>query len=175
MQSDPVNFCKTLTLLSLSICSVFAAILPAAVDAKSADFFTCEQDRKEVFVTIVKNRNSGNIKELIRWESKSIANPRSKCWEVSARFQDFWSKGNLNYLKISTDKNQKTIVCGLPTKTSTCNDRNKIFELSATNPGKVYKELMKKLRAERNDGGIYQSANDDDEIIIDFRSSIEQR
>jgi hypothetical protein len=50
-----------------------------AVDAKSADFFTCEQDRKEVFVTIVKNRNSGNIKELIRWESKSIANPRSKC------------------------------------------------------------------------------------------------
>jgi hypothetical protein len=34
---------------------------------------------------------------------------------------------------------------------------------------------MKKLRAERNDGGIYQSSNDDDEIIIDFRSSIEQR
>jgi Circadian oscillating protein COP23 len=175
MQSDPVNFCKILTLVSLSICSVFAAILPAAVDAKSADFFTCEQDRKEVFVTIVKNRNSGNIKELIRWESKSIANPSSKCWEVSARFQDLWSKGNLNYLKISTDNNRKTIVCGLPTKASACNDRNKIFELSATNPGKVYKELMKKLRAERNDGGIFQSSNDDDEIIIDFRSSIEQQ
>ena len=175
MQSDPVNFYKTLLLLSLSICSVFGVMIPTAVKAKSVDFFSCEQDRKEVFTTVIKSRNSGRTREIIRWESKSIPDPKAKCWAVSARFQDLWSKGNLNYLKISTDRNRKAIVCGLATKTSACDDSSKIFEISGTSSKKVYEELMKKLRVESSSLGIYQGSVRRDEIIIDLKSSIEQQ
>ncbi|WP_295615885.1 COP23 domain-containing protein [Chamaesiphon sp. GL140_3_metabinner_50] len=175
MQSYPVNLSKLLS-FSLLTLSALAAILPAAVEAKSTDFFTCEQDKKEVFVTVVKNRNSGKTKELIRWESKLISNPKVKCREVSDRFQYLWSQGNLNYIRIGIANNNKTIICGLADKASSCNDTNKIFELSATNPNSVHKELLKKMRSERSDGGIYQaSEDDDDDIIINIKASIEQR
>jgi Circadian oscillating protein COP23 len=175
MRSDPVNFYKILSLLSLSICSVFGVMIPTAVKAKSVDFFSCEQDRKEVFTTVIKSRNSGRTREIIRWESKSIPDPKAKCWEVSARFQDLWSKGNLNYLKISTDRNRKAIVYGLATKTSACDGTSKIFEISGTSSKKVYEELMKKLRAEHSSPGIYQGSVRKDEIIIDLKSLIEQQ
>lgn len=174
MQFYPVNLSKILSSFSLLTLWVFGAIPPAAVEAKSTDFFTCEQDKKEVFVTVVKNRNSGKTKELIRWQSKLIGNPKVKCREVSDRFQDLWSQGNLNYLRIGI-VNNKTIICGLANKASSCSQKNKIFELSATNPNSVYKELLKKMRAEHSDGGIYQGSNDDDDIIINFKASIEQR
>jgi hypothetical protein len=174
MQFYTVNLSKLLSFFSLLMLSVFGIITPATVEAKSADFFTCEQDRKEVFVTVVKNRTSGKTKELIRWQSKLISKPKVKCREVSDRFQELWSQGNLNYLRIGIINN-KTIVCGLANKASACNDKNKIFELSATNPTRVYKELMKKLRAEDSDGGIYQGSDEDDDIIIDIKASIEHR
>jgi hypothetical protein len=94
---------------------------------------------------------------------------------VKGNVERLSKKGELDRLKIGVDRNHRTIVCGLSVNNedAPCDDNNEIFSLTTGKPNTVLKTLLRNMKTTYNPYGITQSS--DDEIVIDFKASIEQQ
>ena len=183
MQSYPINLIKIFFISNLYTISALIVMPQSAVRSEHSYSFACNSIRssKKIIpipttVILFSNRTSA---PLIRWESEWISNPQQRCVEVSKKFDDFSKRGNLHFLKFTTDKRtNRTIICGLSKqdRDRSCDESNKLFELS-----KAIKDPKKVLSGLRNslvtiDGGdIYQNSDDEYTQIVDLQASIAQR
>lgn len=79
----------------------------------------------------------GHIR-FIGWKSeyfnKSGWTPEERCQKVTAKFQESYDQGRLNYLSYGTT-NGYPIICGLANQGETCNSSNQLFTIkSGSNP-----------------------------------------
>lgn len=181
MQSHPVNLIKIFFISNLYTILALIVISQSAVRSEHSYSFACnsiKSSKKLIPTTVIlfSNRTSA---PLIRWESDWINNHQQRCTEVSKKFDDFSKRGNLHFLKFTTDKRtNRTIICGLSKqdRDRSCDESNKLFELS-----KAIKDPKKVLSGLRNslvtiDGGdIYQNSDDEYTQIVDLQASIAQR
>jgi hypothetical protein len=159
---------------SLWTISTLITIAPAiTAESKSPFIFECSRDpQTRVYSTIIKY-TTGKNKELIRWKSKAIENPKVTCRNVSDRFNSAWDSGRINLFKVSQSRRTAmTIICGVPAENSICNEDNKLFELSPGNNKNVATDLLQLINDKNsNKPPIWQSSGDD--ITIDLRQFIE--
>ena len=159
---------------SLWTISTLMNIDPAnTAESKSPFIFECSRDpQTRVYSTIIKY-TTGKNKELIRWKSNAIENPKMTCRNVSDRFDSAWDSHQLNHFRVEqSQRTGMTIVCGVSTKNSSCNDDNKLFELLPGNNRNVAKDLLQIMKDKDSKiAPIWQ--NSGDEITIDLRQLIE--
>ena len=182
MQFHPVNLIKMFFISNLCTLSVLVVMPQSAVRSEHSYSFACNSIRsskKNIYTTVIlfSNRTSA---PLIRWESGFIINPQQRCIEVSKKFDDFSRRGNLHFLKFTTDKRtNRTIICGLSKqdRDRACDESNKLFELSKAikDPKKVLNGLRHNLVTIDGDSGILQNSDDEYTQIVDLQASIEQR
>lgn len=181
MQSHPVNLIKIFFISNLYTISALIVIPQSAVRSEHSYSFACNNIRssKTVIPTTVILFSNRTFAPLIRWESEWIKNHQQRCIEVSKKFDDFSKRGNLHFLKFTTDKRtNRTIICGLSKqdRDRSCDESNKLFELSKAikDPKKVLSGLQDSLVTI---GGkdIFQSSNDEGTKIVDLQASIAQR
>jgi Circadian oscillating protein COP23 len=169
MNLSIVNLQKTPLISSLWTILVLPNISPATAQNRSSLIFECRLNPKTKISSTYIVYSDGATTELIRWKSKVTRNPRVTCQNASNRFQELWSSGQLNHLKIN-----KRLVCGVPTPRTPCDESTKLFELLPnSNPKTVASTLLHKIsvRDSRKEPIVETS---DDEIIIDFREAIKQ-
>jgi Circadian oscillating protein COP23 len=93
-------------------------VLPVQAEPQSSNRFFCGKSRNpatgaETPTTIARTQR-GNVL-VIHWKSTVFVNslndftPESRCIEVSRRFQEFYSQGNLSYLTTGKINNQNVI------------------------------------------------------------------
>jgi Circadian oscillating protein COP23 len=177
MKFHTINVPRILLIPLLSIASTSIMTTQDTTVAKPLYYFECSRDTKTGFFnTIIKDTSSSTSKNLIVWKSKFINHPRETCNDVSAQFQLFFDRGDLDHLKIGiSHKNGKSVVCGLSARNKDlpCDKNNQLFELSKSiTPIDAYNGLLKNLKTKNNTDGIIQASSD--EIIIDFRELILQ-
>jgi hypothetical protein len=134
--------------------------------------FECSRDpQTRVYSTIIKY-TSGKNKELIRWKSNAIENPKITCRNVSDRFDLGWDRHQLNHFKVGQSRrNGMTIVCGVAATNNVCNDDNKLFDLLPDNNKSVAKDLLQIINDKNSKTSpIWQ--NSGDEITINLRQWI---
>jgi Circadian oscillating protein COP23 len=93
-------------------------VLPVQAESQSSNRFFCGKSRNPVTgdenPTTIARTQRGNVL-MIHWKSTVFVNglndftPESRCIEVSRRFQEFYSQGNLSYLTIGKINNQNVI------------------------------------------------------------------
>ncbi|MHC5937078.1 COP23 domain-containing protein [Nostoc sp.] len=86
----------------------------------------------------------GNIR-FIGWKSeyfnKDGWTPEERCEEVTAKFQQSYDQGRLNYLSSGIVENYP-IICGLANQGETCNSSNQLFTLQKdSNPESILLRL----------------------------------
>lgn len=172
MQFYTVNLNKAFSISIFWMTLSLMTIPQASVQARGLYIFECQKDPKtEIQATVVTKRPSGKPINIILWEK--VPSPKKTCRDVSDRLQDFWDKGNLNFINISrANRTDEVVICGFRYKDNTiCDERHKIFTLSTDmSPDEVYKKLMRNLTLDSKEPPIYQ--NSDDDITIDFKTSI---
>jgi Circadian oscillating protein COP23 len=173
MSLSITNLQKICLISSLLTILSSSNIFESSVEAKPLLVFDCSPDPKTgIYYTIIKY-SSGNSKELIRWKSNIVGNPKKVCHQVTERFQQSWESGKLNYLKTArSNKTGRAMICGLADDNSPCDDNTKLFDLlPSTTPKTAVRSLLQNI-ANITNTPIQQSS--DDEIIVDLKASIEQ-
>jgi hypothetical protein len=169
MNLSIVNLQKTPLISSLWTILVLLNISPATAQNRSSLIFECRLNPKTKISSTYIVYSDGATTELIRWKSKVIRNPNVTCRDASDRFQELWSSGQLNHLKIN-----KRLVCGVPTPRTPCDESTKLFELLPnSNPKTVASTLLHKISfRDSSKEPIFETSGD--EIIIDFREAIKK-
>lgn len=169
MNLSIINLQKTPLISSLWTILILLNISPANSQNRSSLVFECRLNPKTKISSTYIVYTDGVISELIRWKSKAIRNPHVTCRDASDRFQELWSSGQLNHLKIS-----KRLVCGVPTPRTPCDESTKLFELlPSSDPKTVASTLLHKISVrDSSKEPIFETSND--EIIIDFRETVEK-
>lgn len=129
---------------SIFAVSVLASLGNLAIDnsvnAQTASFI-CDTS-KDVPVTIAKTKQ-GDI-PVIKWVRNDFSGsgypPEKRCVEVSSRFQDYHSKGQLNFLTTGR-MNGQNVVCVAARQGGPCTGL--LFTLRQdANPGRILQALM---------------------------------
>jgi Circadian oscillating protein COP23 len=169
MNLSIINLQKTPLISCLWAISILLNISQANGQGRSSLIFECRLNPKTKISSTYIVYTDGVTTELIRWKSKVIRNPNVTCQNASNRFQELWSSGKLNHLKIN-----KRLVCGVPTTRTPCDESTKLFELLPnSNPKIVASTLLHKISVrDSSKEPIFETS--DDEIIIDFREAIKQ-
>jgi Circadian oscillating protein COP23 len=169
MNLSIINLQKTPLIFSLWTILILLNVSPATAQNRSSLVFECRLNPKTKISSTYIVYTDGVTTELIRWKSKVTRNPRVTCQNASNRFQELWSSGQLNHLKIN-----KRLVCGVPTPRTPCDESTKLFELLPnSNPKTVASTLLHKISV-RDSSKEPIVETSDDEIIIDFREAIKQ-
>jgi Circadian oscillating protein COP23 len=164
MNLSIINLQKTPLISSLWTILILLNVSPATAQNRSSLIFECRLNPKTKISSTYIVYSDSFTTELIRWKSKVIRNPNVTCQNASNRFQELWSSGQLNHLKIN-----KRLVCGVPTPRTPCDESTKLFELLPnSNPKTVASTLLHKIsvRDSRKEP-IFETSNG--EIIIDFK------
>jgi Circadian oscillating protein COP23 len=169
MNFSIINLQKTPLISSLWTVLILLNVSPATARNRFSLIFECRLNPKTKISSTYIVYSDDVTSELIRWKSKAIRNPNVTCRNASNRFQELWSSGQLNYLKIN-----KRLVCGIPTLRTPCDESTKLFELLPnSNPKTVASTLLHKISVrDSNKEPIFETS--DDEIIINFREAIKQ-
>ncbi|MDF5718086.1 MAG: COP23 domain-containing protein [Rhizonema sp. NSF051] len=113
--------------------------LPPVTNSSVKSKFFCGIN-KAVPTTLIKT-SRGEI-PLISWISASDFTNKSRCQEVSARFQKSYENGTLNYLTAGTLNGQPAICTG-DRKNAPCTDSTLLFTLKrGTDPQKTLQALL---------------------------------
>lgn len=100
----------------------------------------------------------GNIPVIV-WVSEYFSgagfDPQTRCREVSARFQNFYNQGALNFITAGRVNGQQ-VVCATGAADSPCNNSNVLFTLK---PGAIATNVIQRLREVRAGaaGAMYES------------------
>jgi hypothetical protein len=139
-----------------------------------AVFICAEVDGR--LATAVKTEN-GNV-PVIYWDSKSFTgsgfSPAVRCKQVTDRFTNLYTNGQLKYLATGRIRRQ-SVICGLEVGTAKCNKTNVLFTLK---PGSDPRNVLRQINAVRNraagsaavqenSGGILR-ANPSTDIQVDM-------
>ena len=134
-----------------------------------------KNSKKVVPTTMILFAN-GTSTPLIRWESNFIRNPKRECEDVSKKFDDFSRLGKLHFLRFANNQETGgTMICGLSRsdKDRSCNESNKLFDLSnAIKDPKQVINGLKLVLVRDTEGGIQQSS--DDSQLVDLTASIDR-
>jgi Circadian oscillating protein COP23 len=164
MNLSIINLQKTPLISSLWTILILLNVSPATAQNRSSLIFECRLNPKTKISSTYIVYSDSFTTELIRWKSKVIRNPNVTCQNASNRFQELWSSGQLNHLKIN-----KRLVCGVPTPRTPCDESTKLFELLPnSNPKTVASTLLHKISVrDSSKEPIFETSNG--EIIIDFK------
>jgi hypothetical protein len=111
--------------------------------------------------TFVNTFRYGNL-ELIRWQDAAFGSyytPQKRCEDVSARFQKFYEKGLLEYIRTATFKGQP-VLCVATDKGGACLPNGLLITLKRGTDPKVILEQIKDSQALTTGKPIYLSEND---------------
>ena len=178
MQSDNINSTRIFLISNLWMTLALIVMSPLIVRAESSYSFACNsiKNSKKVVPTTMILFANGTSAPLIRWESNFISNPKQECEQVSKRFDDFSRLGKLHFLKFANNrKTGQTMICGLSrsNKDRSCDESNKLFELSnAIKDPKQVLNGLKLVLVRDTEGGIQQSS--DDSQLVELAASIDQ-
>jgi hypothetical protein len=108
----------------------------------------------------------GNV-AIIGWKSQFFAklgwNAPQRCHDVTAKFQDAYDKGHLQYLTTGL-LNAYPVVCAIVKKEEVCDNTNQLFTLKPDDePFQVLQQLMDLLTGKASDI-LYQSSGGRDYI-----------
>jgi Circadian oscillating protein COP23 len=169
MNFSIINLRKAPLISSLCTILIFLNVSPSTAQNRSSLVFECRLNPKTKISSTYIVYSDGVTSELIRWKSKVTRNPRVTCQNASNRFQELWSSGQLNHLKIN-----KRLVCGVPTPRTPCDESTKLFELLPdSNPKTTASTLLHKI-SDRGSGSEPIVETSDDEIILDFREAVKK-
>lgn len=169
MNLSLINLQRTPLICSLWIISILLNVSPATAQNRSSLIFECRVNPKTKISSTYIVYSDGVTSELIRWKSKVTRNPRVTCQNASNRFQELWSSGQLNYLKIN-----KRLVCGVPSLRTPCDESTKLFELlPGSDPKTTASTLLHKISVKDSSREPIVETSDD-EIIIDFREAVKK-
>jgi Circadian oscillating protein COP23 len=169
MNLSIINLQKTPLISSLWTILILLNVSPATAQNRSSLVFECRLNPKTKISSTYIVYSDGVTSELIRWKSKVTRNPRVTCQNASNRFQELWSSGQLNHLKIN-----KRLVCGVPSPRTPCDESTKLFELLPdSNPKTTASILLHKI-SDRGSSSEPIVETSDDEIIIDFREAVKK-
>jgi Circadian oscillating protein COP23 len=175
MKVRSVAFVSTLSLTMGA--ALMGAIAPAHAGTANDAKFLCGTS-KGVPATVA--LTSRGYVPVVRWSSnffgRSGFSPQTRCKMVSAKFQQYYQNGTLNYLTTST-KNRQPVICVAESKGGGCSDV--LFTLKPTaNPMATLRQLMNvRTQAgavvlnESTGGSLPPSA--DDERYLDMREFLQ--
>lgn len=108
---------------------------------------------------------------VIRWFSDYFSSggftPERRCQEVSARFQNFYNSGQLNFIA-SGYVNGQAVVCATQASGRPCSGANVLFTLKpGSNAGETVQRLFN-IRAGAS-GPLYESQDEPSAVYIDFK------
>ncbi|MEG3986016.1 COP23 domain-containing protein [Microcoleus sp. S28C3] len=108
---------------------------------------------------------------VIRWFSDYFSGggftPERRCQEVSARFQNFYNSGQLNFIA-SGYVNGQAVVCAAQASGRPCSGANVLFTLKpGSNAGETVQRLFN-IRAGAS-GPLYESQDEPSAVYIDFK------
>ncbi|MEG3836089.1 MULTISPECIES: COP23 domain-containing protein [unclassified Microcoleus] len=108
---------------------------------------------------------------VIRWFSDYFSSggftPEKRCQEVSARFQNFYNSGQLNFIT-SGYVNGQAVVCAVQASGRPCSGANVLFTLKpGSNAGETVQRLFN-IRAGAS-GPLYESQDEPSAVYIDFK------
>lgn len=109
--------------------------------AQTSDNYFCAQ-YQEVWTTFIKDTR-GDI-PLINWQNNQIKNwpPRSRCLEVSQRFQRLSDNRSLNHI-VRGNLNREPVLCGVKDLGDNCTNDNLLLTLPRDrNPDDVINQLL---------------------------------
>jgi hypothetical protein len=169
MNLSIINLQKISLISGLWAISILLSVSQTNAQSRSSLIFECRLNPKTKISSTYIVYSDGVTSELIRWKSKVNRNPRTTCQNASNRFQELWSSGQLNHLKII-----KRLVCGVPSPRTPCDESTKLFELLPnSNPKTAASTLLQKISdRDSTKEPIFETA--DDEIIIDFKEAIKK-
>jgi Circadian oscillating protein COP23 len=109
---------QAIGIVTLGLFFSIPLVLPVQAEPQSSNRFFCGKSRNPVTgdetPTTIARTKRGNVL-VIHWKSTVFVNglndftPESRCIEVSRRFQEFYSQGNLSYLTTGKINNQNVI------------------------------------------------------------------
>ena len=105
---------------------------------------------------------------LIFWKSEHFAawQPQSRCETVSPKFQTFYRDGRLRYLTHGTI-NGYPVICAVTAEAESCNKDNQLFQVKPNkDPQLVLRQLMDVVEGKVDEGVIYQSTGDSEQLYI---------
>jgi Circadian oscillating protein COP23 len=169
MNLSIINLQKTPLISSLWTILILLNVSPATAQNRSSLVFECRLNPKTKISSTYIVYSDDVTTELIRWKNTAIRNPHITCQNASNRFQELWSSGQLNHLKVN-----KRLVCGVPTPRTPCDESTKLFELLPnSNPKTVASTLLHKISV-RDSSKEPIVETSDDEIILDFREAVKK-
>jgi hypothetical protein len=169
MNLSIINLQKISLFASLWTVLILLNISKSNAQTRSSLIFECRLNPKIKISSTYIVYSDGVSSELIRWKSKVTRNPRTTCQNASNRFQELWSNGQLNHLKIS-----KRLVCGVPTPQTPCDESTKLFELlPGSNPKTTASNLLHKISFKNSNAEPIVETSDE-EIISDFREAVKK-
>jgi Circadian oscillating protein COP23 len=175
MKVRSVAFVSTLSLTMGA--ALMGAIAPAHAGTANDAKFLCGTS-KGVPATVA--LTSRGYVPVVRWSSnffgRSGFSPQTRCKMVSAKFQQYYQNGTLNYLTTST-QNRQPVICVAEAKGGAC--AGVLFTLKPTaNPMATLRQLMDvRTRSgavvlnESTGGSLPPSA--DDERYLDMREFLQ--
>ncbi len=169
MNLSIINLQKTPLISSLWTILILLNVSPASAQNRSSLVFDCRLNPKTKISSTYIVYSDGFTTELIRWKNTAIRNPQVTCRDSSDRFQEFWSSGKLNHLKIN-----KRMVCGVPTPRTPCDESTKLFEILPNSDPKIVASTLLHKISVRDSSKEPIVETSDDEIVIDFREAVKK-
>ena len=160
--------------LLLGLTLGFSLSIPQKTLAGTATFL-CQKDSSGVPTTMV--RNSSGTFPVIRWVSDYFSGsgytPQRRCEEVTARFNEYYQLGKLNFLTTGL-RNGQNIVCVADRNQGPCYNQGStqglLFTLKETsNPGVTLQQLIQVRN--RAAGPLNESTS---RVYIDMREYLQE-
>ncbi len=113
----------------------------------------------------------GNV-PVITWYSDYFSSggygPQKRCEQVTARFDNFYQTGQLDYITTGL-VNGQPVVCATDTNGGACTDKNVLFTLKPDSDPVATVEQLFNIRTGASSGPLFESEDDVELVYIDFQ------